>query len=110
MERKRGVTVHWGILLVVYLAVLFATSMVALTSQVPNGPFLLLLAAGIPIYIVASCTIMNDEPRAHPRLEIVPQPEPEPKVVAFPDRAGAEATAEVVQAAGARTPRIRKLR
>ena len=110
MERERSVPVQWRILLVTYFAMLFGSTMVVLTADPPNGPMLVLLGAGVPIYFLASRAIMSSGDAAHPRLEVVPQPPADPKIVPFPDRADAEATAEVVQAAGARTPRIRKLR
>jgi len=67
MERKHHITMHWGILLIVYFAILFATAMVELTSGSTNGYFLLLLAAGVPIYLIASRSVMGEHAiRAEP--------------------------------------------
>ena len=112
MERKHGVTMHWGILLIVYLAILFATAMVVLTSDAFSGLFVLLLAVGVPIYLISSRAIMSGQESSNARsqLELVSEPLSDPSLILFPERGDAEATAELLQAAGARTPRIRKLR
>ena len=91
MERRRGITVHWGLLLIVYLAILFATAMVSLTSQSGNGYFVLLLAAGVPIYVIASGAIMGGQKSAltgaplTDAVEATPQPV-DAKILPFPER------------------------
>ena len=111
MERKRGVPVHWGMLLIVYLAILFATTMVALTSGSSREFLVLLLATGIPIYFVASRAILREDAATRRTiLEVVANPPQDPGVIPFPSRVGAEAAADLAQAAGAHAPRIRKLR
>ena len=86
MECKRRVTVHWGVLLIVYLAILFATSMVVLTSGSANGYFVMLLAAGVPIYFVASRAIMCEEEGAAGSPKALSASGAESKPIAFPDR------------------------
>ncbi len=57
MQRKSSVTLHWAILLAVYWAVLIAGSIIALTSDLNELYFVLLLAAGIPVYFIAANAI-----------------------------------------------------
>jgi hypothetical protein len=85
MECKRRVTVHWGVLLIVYLAILFATSMVVLTSGSVDGYYVLLLVAGLPIYFVASKAIMCDEDGGLASSKGLQDHAIDSNVVAFPD-------------------------
>jgi len=86
MEHKRRLTMHWGVLLIVYLAILFATSMVVLTSGSANGYFVLLLAAGVPIYVIASRAIMCEEEGTAGSSTALPTSGAESNLIPFPDR------------------------
>ena len=59
MRPRRQLKAHWGLLLVVYWALLVPTALVVLTSQANVVPFLALLCAGVPIYFIAANTIVN---------------------------------------------------
>ena len=103
MEHKRGVTVYWGILLAVYLAILFASTMIALTADTNNAYLIALLAAGVPIYLIASRAIMSEYEAADTSAS------GDENVVAFPNR-HVQTAADIAQAtAEARSPHLRKL-
>jgi cytochrome b561 len=96
MKENHRLKVHWGILLIVYFAVLFGATMVELTSGAANSYMLLLLAAGIPIYLVAARSIMWEPALTAPGASAVAGGG-EAIMIQFPNRKGVEianATAE----------------
>jgi hypothetical protein len=106
MAHRPHLTVHWGILLIVYLAILFATAMVELTSGTANGYLVLLLATGVPIYLITSRSIMRDE--AHGPDSAGSSASLDAKVIEFPERLAADV--DVARAAAeVRTHQLRKL-
>ncbi len=58
MKNNHGITVHWALLVIVYLAIVFAMAMVSLTSDSMPALMPFLLLAGLPVYVVASGAIM----------------------------------------------------
>jgi hypothetical protein len=110
MEPKRGFTMHWGILLIVYLAILFATSMVVLTTGSANGYFVLLLATGVPVYVIASRAIMSDQEGVQYLGEEGRSEGIGSNVVAFPTHRPTAIPADVIRtAAESRRTDLRKL-
>jgi cytochrome b561 len=89
MASKHSITMHWGVLLIVYLAILFATTMVMLTSGPANNYFALLLAVGVPIYFIASRALMTEDESASSAATDLPGSVAESNVVAFPERPAA---------------------
>lgn len=107
MERERRTTLHWGLLLVVYWSIVFASAMIELTSELSSLYFLVLLIAGVPVYLVASRAIM----REYDVPEVLDSDASESaRIIPFPNRnPDEEVELDAAHAAlHARAPRMRK--
>lgn len=98
---------HWGLLLAVYWSILFASAMVALTSELPSGYFVALLIAGVPLYFVTSRAIMSQY--AEPVNDDIEMAETA-ELLLYPVRVADDVPTKVDRVTvDARAPHLRKL-
>jgi hypothetical protein len=111
MKPTAGNALRWGLLLVLYWSVLFATSVLELTIDIPQPYIWLALALGLPVfYLVARQTI---QPVAKLEQQPVAEFEAVDNVVPFPaplpDTLDVEATPVSPTSRERRERRMRKL-